>query len=429
MKTDSVLDTLRARGFVAQCSDETGLTDRMSHGKITVYNGFDPTATSLHVGHLVPLFGMAHFQRHGHKVLLIVGGATAMIGDPSGKSEERVLLSTEQVAKNVECVKKQMAHFLDFSGENKATILDNNDWTSKMSFTDWLREVGKHFTVNYMLAKDSVGRRIESEHGISYTEFSYMTMQSYDFYYLHEHHDCILQCGGDDQWGNITAGIDFIRKKKQGASFGLTFPLITTSTGEKLGKTAGNAIWLDPERTTPWDFYQYLVRQDDRDVIRFLNLLTFVPVSEIADLEEKMAKAPEARDAQRRLAYELTKLVHGEKITREVVQAAEMIYGSEIKDLSDSVLAAAFATVPSWEVGSDRLDAGVSLIDALTGSGLIASRGQAKKLLQEGGVYVNNVRVSDVEQKLTRASLASESYIVIRTGKKNYLLVKVLCPS
>src|SRR5262249_21667922 len=275
-----VFDTLEERGFVAQCSDE-GLRDHLASNRITVYCGFDPSAPSLHLGNLVPIMGLAHFQRAGHRVLEVVGGATGMIGDPSGKSEERNLLTAEQIAQNVASMRRQMERFLDFSGPNPAVIVNNHDWIGPMSFIDWLRDVGKYFTVNYMTAKESVKRRLESEQGISYTEFSYMTLQAYDFLHLFDHFGCTLQVGGSDQWGNITAGMDLIRKLRQGTAYALTFPLVTTAAGEKFGKSAGNAMWLDPAPTSPWDFYQYLVRQEDRDVIRFLNLFTFLPKDQI----------------------------------------------------------------------------------------------------------------------------------------------------
>jgi tyrosyl-tRNA synthetase len=419
----SVYDTLEERGFISQCSDE-GLRDHLARNRVTVYAGFDPTAPSLHLGHLVPIMALAHFQRAGHRVLQVVGGATGMIGDPSGRSDERNLLTAEQIASNVASVRRQMERFLDFGGDNPATILNNYDWIGGMTFIDWLRDVGKFFTVNYMTAKESVKRRLEGEQGISYTEFSYMTLQAYDYLHLFDRHGCTLQVGGSDQWGNITAGMDLIRKLRQGTAHALTFPLVTTSSGEKFGKSAGNAVWLDPALTSPWDFYQYLVRQEDRDVIRFLNFYTFLPGERIAALAEEVRTAPERREAQKVLASEVTRIVHGEAVAAEMARAAEIVYHSEIKDLSDQTLAAVFASVPSTEVSAAELDAGLDVVALLARAGLAASKGEARRLIKSGGVYVNNVRV-DGEIRLGRGHLASPSFIVLRSGKKNYHLVGV----
>ncbi len=419
----SVYDTLEQRELIAQCTDPE-LRDKLGQERFTVYCGFDPTAESLHLGNLVPVIGLAHLQRAGHRVLLVVGGATGMIGDPSGRSEERNLLDTRQIERNVAGVRAQLSRYLDFDGDNPAEMLNNHDWIGPMRFVDWLREVGKYFTVNYMLAKDSVQSRLRSEAGISYTEFSYMTLQAYDFLYLFDHHGCRLQVGGNDQWGNITAGIDLIRKLRQQPAYGLTFPLITTATGEKFGKSAGNAIWLDRGRTSPWDFYQYLVRQDDRDVIRLLKIFTFVPLERIAELEQAVRARPERREAQKTLAFEVTAIVHGRETAEEMARAAEIVYGSEIKDLSDETLGAVFASVPSTTLSRSELEAGVDLIELLVRSGLTRSKGEARRLLNSGGVYVNNVRMTE-PLKLTEAHLASASLLVLRTGKKNYHLVRV----
>src|SRR5579862_4186409 len=296
----SVYDTLEQRGLVAQSTDPE-LGELLGRERLTIYVGFDPTASSLHLGNLVPIMSLAHFQRAGHKVIALVGGATAMVGDPSGRSDERNLLTIEQVKQNALGVREQLSRFLDFDGPNAAVMVDNYDWTAPMSFIDWLRDVGKYFTVNYMVAKESVKSRMQAEAGISFTEFSYMTMQAFDFLHLHDHYGCRLQGGGSDQWGNITAGIDLIRRLRQQQAYGLTFPLITTASGAKFGKSAGNALWLDGGRTSPWEFYQYLVRQDDRDVARFLRIYTFLPDAELAELDEQIAAHPEQRAAQKAL--------------------------------------------------------------------------------------------------------------------------------
>jgi tyrosyl-tRNA synthetase len=417
----SIFQTLRERGFIAQTSDDS-LPALLSAQQVTVYAGFDPTADSLHLGHLVPIMALAHFQRAGHCPLMIVGGATGMVGDPSGRSEERNLLTREQIAANVLAVRRQMERFLAFDGPNPATILDNFDWIGSFSFLDWLRDVGKHFTVAAMLAKESVQRRLEG--GISYTEFSYMTLQAYDFLHLFTNHGCTLQVGGSDQWGNITAGIDLIRRVRQGQAYGITFPLVTTSGGEKFGKTAGNALWLDPRRTSPWDFYQYLVRQDDRDVIRFLNLYTFLHAEAIREMERAVREEPHKREAQKRLAFEVTALVHGREVAGEMAHAAEVVYQSEIKGISDTTLAAVFASVPSTTVTRPELAAGIPLLDLLLRTGLASSKGEARRLLQSGAIYVNNMRQGH-DVKLGTDNLASPSFIVLRSGKKNYHLVRV----
>jgi tyrosyl-tRNA synthetase len=421
----TLFEVLNERGFVSQCSDE-GLPGLLEKQKFTVYAGFDPTADSLHLGHLVPVMGLAHFQKTGHKVIMVVGGATGMVGDPSGRSDERNLLTSEQIANNVRAVRKQLECFLDFTGPNPATIVDNNDWIGPMTFIDWLREVGKYFTIGYMMAKDSVKNRLESEKGLSYTEFSYMTMQAYDFLHLYDTFGCTLQVGGNDQWGNITAGIDLIRRLRQVQAYGLTFPLITTSSGEKFGKSAGNALWLDVNRTSPWDFYQYLFRQLDTDVIRFLNLYTFLPLERIQELEQAVKERPNEREAQKALAYEVTRMVHGKEVADEIVHAAEVVYYSEIKGISEKILAAAFASVPSTTVTRAQLEAGIDLLELFSEkmTNLTSSKGEARRLLKAGGIYVNNVR-QEKEGKIGPQHLASESFIVLRSGKKNYHLVKV----
>jgi tyrosyl-tRNA synthetase len=420
----SVLDTLRERGFVSQVTDEK-LGEQLEQRKFTVYAGFDPTADSLHLGHVVPIMALAHFQRAGHQVVLLVGGATGMIGDPSGRSEERNLLTIEQVAANARAIGAQMARYFDSSG-NAPTLVNNFDWIGKMSFIDWLRDVGKHFPMGYMLGKESVKKRLESEHGISYTEFSYMTLQAYDFLHLHDAHGCTLQVGGSDQWGNITAGIDLVRRQRQTQAYGITFHLITTSSGEKFGKSTGASVWLDAKRTSPWDFYQYLVRQEDKDVVRFLKLYTFLPMERIAELERATQTAPEKREAQKALAFEVTKIVHGEETAKELVHAAEVVYHSEIKGISDETLASVFASVPSTEVPRAELEAGLPLIDLLTRTGLAKSKNEARRALDSESIYINNVKVAKgTEPRLGIEHFASKSFIVLRSGKKNYHLLRV----
>lgn len=419
----SIYDTLEKRGLIAQSTDPA-LGELLAKERFTIYVGFDPTSSSLHLGNLVPIMALAHFQRAGHAVLALVGGATAMVGDPSGRSDERNLLTAEQVKQNAEGVRKQLSHFLDFDGANAAVMVDNYDWTSRMSFIDWLRDVGKYFTVNYMVAKESVKSRMQSEQGISYTEFSYMTMQAYDFVQLYDRYGCKLQGGGSDQWGNITAGIDLIRRLRQQQAYGLTFPLITTASGAKFGKSAGNALWLDAGRTSPWEFYQYLVRQDDRDVVRFLRIYTFLPEAEIEELERQIAANPEQRAAQKALAYEVTAIVHGADVAREVQRAAEIVYDDQIQGIGDRTLRDVFASVPSVDVAAAQVAAGIDILELILQAGMVKSKGEGRRLLDAGGVYVNNLRVAG-GTKITTGHLASESLVVLRSGKKNYFLVHV----
>jgi tyrosyl-tRNA synthetase len=355
---------------------------------------------------------LAHFQRAGHAVLALVGGATAMVGDPSGRSDERNLLTVEQVKQNAEGVRRQLSRFLHFDGPNAAVMVDNYDWTSRMSFIDWLRDVGKYFTVNYMVAKESVRSRMQSEQGISYTEFSYMTMQAYDFLQLYDRYGCQLQGGGSDQWGNITAGIDLIRRLRQQQAYGLTFPLITTAGGAKFGKSAGNALWLDAGRTSPWEFYQYLVRQDDRDVARFLRIYTFLEEAEIAALEGQIAEHPEQRAAQKALAYEVTAIVHGAEVAREMQREAQNLYGGGT------------SRIVSAEVAASQLEAGMDILEVMLLTGMVKSKGEGRRLLEAGGVYVGDVRVP-AGTKITPEHVSAESLIVLRSGKKNYFQVRV----
>ncbi|MHC5054563.1 MAG: tyrosine--tRNA ligase [Planctomycetota bacterium] len=423
----SVFETLEKRGLVAQASSDQ-LAEKLASERLTLYIGFDPTSDSLHIGSLLPLMCAAHLQRAGHRVILVVGGATGMIGDPSGRSDERALQTPEEIERNVEGIRGQIARFVELegaSGGTPAKIVNNYDWTAPMSFIEWLRDVGKHFTVNYMLAKDSVKSRLGSESGISYTEFSYMTMQAYDFLHLHDAEGCTLQAGGSDQWGNITAGIDLVRKLRGKEVYGLTFPLVTTSSGEKFGKSAGNAVWLSPERTSPYVFYQYWINTDDRDVVKYLNYFTFLSDDEIATLASGVEAEPHKRAAQRALAWEVTKTVHGEEAAERAKRASEMIFGGEIAGLTDAEIEEAFAEVPSVTLAAKDLEAGINIVELLSSSGLCKSKGVARKLVISGGAYLNNRRVTDHAMTVTREHLASEHELVLRSGKKTYRLVRL----
>ena len=420
----NVMTTLAQRGFISQVS-AADLHDKLAQ-PVTVYAGFDPTAPSLHIGNLLQIMLLAQFQRHGHRPIALVGGATAMIGDPSGKSHERNLLNPETIQQNLTGIKKQLEQFLDFNCEqNPALLVNNADWIGSFTFIEFLRDVGRHFRVGEMMGKESVRQRLQSEAGMSFTEFSYQLLQAYDFLYLSREHHCVLQVGGDDQWGNITAGIELTRKIDGRAVLGLTSPLITDTGGQKFGKTAtGENCWLDPQKTSPYEFYQYWIRADDRDVIKLLNYFTFLPQEQIDQLEQALRAEPEKRQAQTVLAEQVTTLVHGPDQAKLAQNAAQVLFGREIAGLSDRDLTSIFADVPSTSVPRLRLQQGLPLVETLHETALCNSKGQARKLIKGGGVYVNNIRVEDTEHLLKTDSLASESILVLRTGKKNYHLLK-----
>lgn len=419
-----LLTHLRQRGMIEQISDEDAIRERFATESVSMYVGFDPTARSLHIGHLLPIMVLAHLQRAGHRPIMVVGGATGMIGDPSGRSSERVLITLDEVARNVEGLKEQLSRFVSFDGEHAARMVNNYDWTASMSYIDWLRDVGKYFSVNYMMAKESVRRRLEDrDQGISYTEFSYMLLQAYDFLHLFRHADCKLQGGGNDQWGNIIAGIDLIHKAEGQQAYGVTFPLITTASGEKFGKSAGNAVWLDAELTSPYQFYQYWIQTDDRDVERYLKLFTFMPLEEVTGILALHADNPEQRYGQRRLAEEVTRIVHGAEALLKVQQATEVLFGREIRGLTDSDLQAIFADVPSSQLERSRLGE-ITLTELLRDTGMAQSNGEARRLIQGGGVYLNNRKCGDPAQVIEETDLASETTLVLRSGKKKYHLAR-----
>ena len=415
----TLLDELDRRGAIDQVTDRAALEALLSTQQ-SIYIGFDPTADSLHAGSLVPAMMLTRFQRAGHRPIVVVGGSTGMIGDPSGRSAERQLLTPELVRANADAIRRQLERFVDFTGPAAALVVNNYDWTGPVGYLDFLRDIGKHFTVNYMLAKESVRRRLEDrEHGISYAEFSYMLLQSFDFLHLHAAYGCKIQAGGSDQWGNITAGIELIRKVRGEEAYGITFPLLATASGEKFGKSAGNAVWLDPARTSPYQFYQYWIRTDDRDVESFLNLFTFLSVEEIAALCERHRAAPEQRMAQKKLAEEVTRIVHGEDSLAQAVKASDVLFGGDVTGLRDRDLLEIFADVPSFSIAP-----GSKIVDALVESGAAKSKGEAARLIAGGGVYLNNRRAG-AEAHIGREDLASESLLVLRVGKKNYYLGKL----
>jgi tyrosyl-tRNA synthetase len=421
----SIYAELEWRGLIADCTDTAELTKRLAN-PITLYCGFDPTADSLHVGNLVPLIALRRFQNFGHFPIAVAGGATGSIGDPSGKTQERQLLTREVLENNIASVKNQLKRLLDFETKtNPARLLDNASWTANVSFLDFLRDIGKHFSVNQMVAKESVRARMEDrEVGISYTEFSYMLLQAFDFYMLNKDCVCELQIGGSDQWGNITAGIDLTRKKSGKTVYGLTLPLITNADGSKFGKSVGGAIWLDPKRTSVYKFYQFWINTDDRDVIRYLKFFTFLSREEIEALEKSHTENPGARVAHKALANAVTDLIHSETATAEAVRASEILFGGNLEGISETTFNEIVGEVPTKEIERTKTEGeGFPLVEALTHSGLCPSKGQARKDLEQGGVYVNNVRENNPLRHLTANDLLFGKHILLRKGKKNYVVL------
>ena len=404
-----------------------GVQDMLARQQVTIYNGFDATADSLHVGHLVPLIALARLQRFGHHPIALAGGGTSMIGDPSGKASERQLLTIEEIEANVEAIKVQLAQFLDFETKtNPARVRNNANWLMTLNLVEFLRDTGKHFTVNYMVAKDSVKSRLEREDGISFTEFSYMLLQSYDFLYLHDHEGCDLQTGGSDQWGNITAGVELVRRVRGDTVYGLVYPLITKADGTKFGKTETGTVWLAPERTSPYRFYQFWLNTDDRDVVKYLKFFTFLDRDAIADLEQSVSERPEQRQAQYRLAREMTGLVHGESALARAEQASQVLFGGEIGGLSAEDIQDIFAEVPSSDLPKTRLEGqGLNIVDLLTESGVASSKGDARRTISAGGMYLNNRRLDDTDRSVSVADAIEGRFLVLRKGRKNYHLIKI----
>jgi tyrosyl-tRNA synthetase len=420
----NLYEELMWRGLVYDVTD--GVPDLLARERVTAYIGFDPTASSLHIGSLLPMMSLARLQRFGHSPIAIAGGGTGMIGDPSGKTDERVLLSLEDIERNLEGIKPQIARFLDFGASNPARIVNNADWLCTVGLMTFLREVGKYFTVNYMLQKESVQRRLESEDGISYTEFSYLLAQAWDFVQLHDRYGCTMQLGGSDQWGNITAGIDLVRKLRGKKVHALVMPLITTASGVKFGKTEAGTIWLDPARTSPFRFYQFWLNTDDRDVVRYLKLFTFLDRPAIDALEAAAGAAPEKREAQRVLARDVTTIVHGPEQAARAEQASAVLFGEDITTLNVDDVLAVFEDVPSTELPADALGGeGIGMVDLIARVQLASSKSDARRLVQAGGVYVNNRRVSDPQARLTRDQAIGGRLFVLRKGQKQNHLVRL----
>jgi tyrosyl-tRNA synthetase len=422
----TILDDLRWRGLVFDCTHPDDLANHLASGVITLYSGFDPTATSLHVGNLVPLLALRRFQLVGHRPIALAGGATGLIGDPGGRTTERKLLTAEQLSANIDGVKSQLACLLDFDPtlSNPALILDNATWTAPVSLLDFLRDVGKYFTVNMMVAKESVRARMKDrKSGISFTEFSYMLLQAHDFWYLNREHGCTLQIGGSDQWGNITAGIDLCRKKAEKKVFGISLPLITNADGTKFGKSVEGAVWLDPSQTSPYRFYQFFIQSDDRDVIPRLKFFTFLPREEIESLAAAHGERPEGRKAHKALAANLTKMVHGETAKDDAIRASNVLFGGSIDGISKSSLADLASEVPNHLLSASELGSGIGLVDLLVRSGLSQSKGQARKDIQGGGAYVNNERRNDIQTKVTQDEFTFDRTLLLRKGKRNYAAI------
>jgi tyrosyl-tRNA synthetase len=422
VKRMNLLHELEWRGLINQVTDHEGLEKLLSEEKISLYCGFDPTADSLHIGHLLPILTLRRFQQAGHFPIALVGGATGLIGDPSGRKSERSLNEKEIVQQWSEKIKEQLSRFLDFdTAENPAKIANNYDWTRSLDVISFLRDVGKNFGLNYMLAKESVQSRIET--GISFTEFSYMILQSFDFLKLYQNENCRLQIGGSDQWGNITAGLELIRKTEEEAkAFGLTLPLVTKADGTKFGKTESGAVWLDKEKTSPYEFYQFWINTDDRDVIKYLKYFTFLTKEEIEQLEKELQEAPEKRTAQKALAEEVTKLVHGEEALRQAIKISEALFSGSISELTADEIRQGFHDVPSFEYTGEAEE--VSLLELLVTSGIVSSKRQAREDLTNGAIYVNGERVQDVNKVLTKEDRVEGQFTVIRRGKKKYHLIQ-----
>lgn len=428
LPASGVLDDLTARGLIADCTDRRGLEELLAR-PATLYAGFDPSADSLHVGNLVPLVALRRFQRAGHTPLAVAGGATGLIGDPSGRTSERQLLTRELLDHNLAKIKQQLRALLDFDTPvNPARLLDNADWTTSVTYLNFLREVGKYFSVNVMIGKESVRARMEDrDEGLSYTEFSYMLLQAFDFYHLSRDFNCLLQIGGSDQWGNITAGIDLIRKKAQKQAFALTLPLITNSDGTKFGKSVEGAVWLDPAKTSVYRFYQFWVRTDDRDVIKFLKYFTFLDLAEIEQLAVDHAVKPEERGAHRVLAREMTGMVHGPSALADALRASEVLFGGKLDGLSEAAFQELARDLSSSQLPRTRFaDPGCPLVELVCHSGLAPSKGQARKDVEGGGIYLNNQRMANPQTLVTSDQLLFGKYLLLRKGKRNYAVVAAI---
>lgn len=428
--TQAIIDEFRSRGLIHVTDDgqelfTPGLDDLLARESVTAYIGFDPSADSLHIGNLLGIMMLVRMQKYGHRPIAIAGGGTGLIGDPGGKSEERPLLTREVLQKNLEGIRAQLARFLDFNAEDNAALLINNaDWLEQINAIDFMRDVGKHFSINYMLAKESVRSRMTD--GISYTEFSYMLLQAYDFLTLYDRYGCALQMGGSDQWGNITAGVDLIRRVRGAQAHALVTPLITTATGTKFGKTEAGAVWLDADKTSPFQFYQFWLNTADADVLQFMKYYTLLPLDEISQFEEDVSERPERREAQQRLAAEVTRMTHGEAGVQKALAATNVLFGGDISGLSADELLDIFQDVPSSTMKREQFEGGgISLRDLVAEVGLASSRGEARRLIQGGGIALGNQRGADSKQNVTLDHSVEGRVIVLRRGARQYRLVRL----
>lgn len=415
----NLLEDLQWRGIIYQQTDEEGLKELLNREKISLYCGTDPTADSLHIGHLVPFLTLRRFQEHGHRPIVLVGGATGLIGDPSGKKEERKLQTLEAVEKNAAGIKKQLEAIFDFEGENGAIMVNNYDWTKSMSVVTFLRDFGKYIGVNYLLAKDTIANRLET--GISFTEFTYTILQAMDFNHLYDHYHCKLQIGGSDQWGNITTGLELIRKmhSDEAKAYGMTIPLVTKADGTKFGKSEGGAIWLDPEKTTPYEFYQFWINTADADVVKFLKYFTFLSHDEIEQLAKSVEEEPHLRKAQKALAEEMTRLIHGEDALQQAIKISQALFSGDVKNLSANEIKQGFKDVPTYEAAGEE-----NLVDLLVAAKISPSKRQAREDISNGAVSVNGEKITDTAYVLQEADRIEGQFTIIRRGKKKYTLIK-----
>ncbi|HGX1278200.1 TPA: tyrosine--tRNA ligase [Staphylococcus aureus] len=416
--TNVLIEDLKWRGLIYQQTDEQGIEDLLNKEQVTLYCGADPTADSLHIGHLLPFLTLRRFQEHGHRPIVLIGGGTGMIGDPSGKSEERVLQTEEQVDKNIEGISKQMHNIFEFGTDHGAVLVNNRDWLGQISLISFLRDYGKHVGVNYMLGKDSIQSRLE--HGISYTEFTYTILQAIDFVHLNRELNCKIQVGGSDQWGNITSGIELMRRMYgQTDAYGLTIPLVTKSDGKKFGKSESGAVWLDAEKTSPYEFYQFWINQSDEDVIKFLKYFTFLGKEEIDRLEQSKNEAPHLREAQKTLAEEVTKFIHGEDALNDAIRISQALFSGDLKSLSAKELKDGFKDVPQVTLSNDT----TNIVEVLIETGISPSKRQAREDVNNGAIYINGERQQDVNYALAPEDKIDGEFTIIRRGKKKYFMV------
>ncbi|HID4813479.1 TPA: tyrosine--tRNA ligase [Staphylococcus aureus] len=416
--TNVLIEDLKWRGLIYQQTDEQGIEDLLNKEQVTLYCGADPTADSLHIGHLLPFLTLRRFQEHGHRPIVLIGGGTGMIGDPSGKSEERVLQTEEQVDKNIEGISKQMHNIFEFGTDHGAVLVNNRDWLGQISLISFLRDYGKHVGVNYMLGKDSIQSRLE--HGISYTEFTYTILQAVDFGHLNRELNCKIQVGGSDQWGNITSGIELMRRMYgQTDAYGLTIPLVTKSDGKKFGKSESGAVWLDAEKTSPYEFYQFWINQSDEDVIKFLKYFTFLGKEEIDRLEQSKNEAPHLREAQKTLAEEVTKFIHGEDALNDAIRISQALFSGDLKSLSAKELKDGFKDVPQVTLSNDT----TNIVEVLIETGISTSKRQAREDVNNGAIYINGERQQDVNYALAPEDKIDGEFTIIRRGKKKYFMV------